>query len=231
MTSGLNFEPIEPLLPEKLYKFIPKDYAEAFMSGSSIRLRTLADVRRVEAHKGVIDAPLKNASGVSASGSVRSPEALEFKPAKARLQKLGLRIESPPPSIPTALEDVSVGGPSMHILCTSLSFSPELAAAISPDYDRCIVINDPAELAKAIGKGLKAKFGMRRTTGIFESVKYGERIYRPSDPNWIANPFLKSREYESQKEFRFAFHDLPNGEPFNLSCDTSAAKMEIVWER
>ena len=188
-------------LPRPQYKYLKREHAESFLSDGLVRIGTLYDYRRAEAHGPAIGDEAEGTLTVYSDDDVhwdRYEDAPEF-----YKQVLGGKADN------IAIRGIEFQ--QRHVVtdvwmyCTSLAYSR--AAMKAFECEVCIRINNPGRFFQTITRALNAdisQFLWGRC--VYEDRRIHHRSTRRPHPG-----FLKDPAYAYQKELRAVW--LPHEQP------------------
>jgi hypothetical protein len=192
--------------PPALYKFMERKWADALVATGRVRIGTLADFRRTEAHdEGIADA----GEGINL---LRSGSRWTSAPENDSLP--GISIEG------EARGNFSVSNTEFQTTANALIFctARDLGAKGFPSsYDTIVEIFRPRDFIDAISADLQEGFPDLQFHGIAKCV-YGERdaMLDPGRYQGDASWFRKPRRFEPQAECRAAWSTREIGTSINL---------------
>ncbi len=214
--------------PEKIYKYVSKEFLDSFLYGRTIKIGTLSDFHNAEKHSGDVLDPEEGVLNII-------PEGLTFSSSDPRAQAAmnfvtginGLNIEDC-----TAYDCgviVSVQQ-DCHIFCASNEFSPAIAEALG--YDACVEIGDPVAFWTALGRRFNTQTG-KGFDMYTAPIQIASRNVSAYGSEFKLNPFLKGPRFAGLKECRTAFVSaITPKEPFLLyDVDMSQTKAKTIWTK
>jgi len=195
------------VLPNRLYKFMERKWANELVHGGAYRIGTLREYGNAEKHTdGILD---------TEEGYIVHQEIIESANVE-QLSRYSQSMFAPAAGVPAENMQFKNVKIIMHstekdsyIYCFSLS--PDWGNEISPDYDTCVAIIYPHAFIGA----LTYELGTRRLSA---KSHMGNVLYRDRDHTSYTNgdvrgggppapnSFLKPKSYEKQQEFRVVFH-------------------------
>ncbi|EOW6434228.1 hypothetical protein ACOZWC_003701 [Cronobacter turicensis] len=212
----------------KLYKYMKKEFAEAFISQGKIRIGTLYDFRNIEKHGPEIgDEGEGTRTAHYTNNSTQSIDASKVHGLTELANMFGIAIGGGTIiARPGALISGQLSSPDLFVYCASKELDQH--KMVEMGYDSCIKINDPYSFFECISKSL---------TKIASPLDHGEVIY--GDRHIDLNESIEKRSYLikpdyerfiNQKEYRFVW--LPHiqlQQPFiDLSCPDIAIYCEKI---
>lgn len=187
------------------YKFISQRYAEAFISGASIRVGTLADFRNVEDHQRHIGDDMEGR--IKALSGTVSTQDLPDSQYLARLKQWGgINIQGAGEirlSDNQAIHEV----PDSYIMSFSTEFDRSIWNTLpegEASYDCALMIKDIHVFAEIVANAMEPYLDDRRF--ITDTVQYKSRSFDLTKGNAERpSPFVKDIVFAGQKEFRINY--------------------------
>jgi hypothetical protein len=207
-------------VPDVLYKFTERRYADMMVNTGAFRIGTLHDFRRIERHAELIgdaEEGIKIVEDAVEGARVETPETQSsvsrqlFKLAPGtRVQLKGLTLQ------------VKVDESDCHIYCFTESSNP----GAWPGCDTCVEIRDPPAFIREIS----------RSAGLGDQFKMGKCVYKrrvepTDDPQAVPAVLIKPRKYAHQQEWRALWPPARTGEviaPFNVLCPSAVRFCKII---
>lgn len=189
-------------MQQPLYKYILKQYLQAFLSRGSLKIGTLHDYRKTESYGDVIgdknEGLHKTELFLKGGGEIdlasNSPESEYFR-------KHVLQPEQRDAKVKIILEDgarliAHSNSPDLYIYCVSSEYSPTVMKEFG--CDACLQIFRPYEFFDAISRKI-------RHQAVFNGlgpVTYLNKTTHYTQPHTLHPAVMKDPEYEYQKEWR-----------------------------
>jgi hypothetical protein len=208
-------------VPDVLYKFTARRYAELMVNEGVFRIGTLHDFRRIERHAELIgdaEEGIKVVEDAAEGDRVETPETQSW--VSRHLFKLapgaGLLLKGSP------MLKVKVDEPDCLIYCFTESSNPDAW----PDCDTCVEIRDPrafiCEISRSAGLGDEFKMG---------KCVYKQRVEQTDDPEADPAVLIKPAKYAHQQEWRALLALRPCRQvdrPVNVHCSSAARFCRII---
>ena len=222
-------------VPDRIYKFMPSRFLNAFLEGASVRIGTIVDFRNTEAHGGSKGDADENSIDIGFPQNHRhsSPVNLDdsrFGPARSFVNsRTGVSISGGTVGIGRTV--FRIDGKNNPIFCASLEFNEEIAENLDFEYDCCVSISNVDDFLRqtmvGVSKHLRVDCGV--SCG---PVIYTRRVHSLDEQKFRMSPFEKHERFREDKEFRIMYQvDTSVGAPFNIKIDTAGSDMRLEWRR
>lgn len=213
--AGVDLESVIQLIElencnESLYRFFPEKWQAQALVDGKIWLSTLETCRNYEN-------PAQGDSGEATEiflsgthlGGGDDPTFVEI------ARRSGIQVGSSVNNVLLENNFFFEYAKDAYLFCTSKVSTPETLLDFG---DYCVEITNPRLFAYLATKRITEM--MKLSAAVTRHIIYGARVYMDLDTPSGLMGFVKPREYESQKEFRFLWEPIwPNRlAPFLLSC-------------
>jgi hypothetical protein len=192
--------------PPVLFKFMERRWADELIAKGSVRIGTLADFRRAEAHDdGIVDA---------GEGTNLLQSGPRWTSAAENTSLPGISIEGEARGNFTLRNVTFATTMNALILCTA---GHPGARGFPSSYDTVVEIVRPRDFIDCVTGDLRRRFPDLRPLGFAKCVYVGRDtvldpgVYR-GDDSWIRKP----RQFEPQAEYRAAWSTRETVDPINL---------------
>lgn len=217
-----------PTLPP-LYRYTHRVHAESLVRDGQIRLGTLFNYRRIEAH-----APMIGDAHEGTAGRYDNPpisRARDLSPLAAGMVQQAFPGLGPDAIFDRCLFEQVETSPDCWIFSASMRLGAATMRSMDPTYDACVEIRFPSFFGQVIGQELiNRNLVAGYASCQMRACVYRDRLLHYTEDDGVAPVAIKAPGFADQQEVRYIFHPrTPEGlEPLIMTMPALARCCRMV---